>query len=199
MNQDSNKEKSALRKIFKEKRKSLNKAEVFENSQLICDNFINSLLPRLLKQKPDAIFSLYLDAYNEVCTKFIAEHFIENNIKFCYPKIDKEDAPLKFILQQNNQFFAKNKNFKSIIEPENGQEILPNFLIIPLLAFDKNRNRLGMGGGYFDRTLYHFTTINHKFIAIGLAYDFQLFDKTLPTNNTDQSLDFIALKDKIIF
>ena len=55
--------------------------------------------------------------------------------------------------------------------------IEPDILIIPLLAFDKSLSRLGMGGGFFDRTIQYLRSQNSQLITIGLAYDFQEFDE----------------------
>lgn len=190
-------EKNNLRKIFKEKRLALSQDEVEKKSEIICDNFIKNLLPNLLKHNKNGIFAVYLNSYNEVSTKKIIDYFIENEIKFCYPKIVEKNSHLEFILHNKNQEFEKNIFFEKIIEPKNGEKILPDFLLIPLVAFDKNCNRLGMGGGFFDRTLYHFKTQNHKNTTIGLAYDFELFSDNIPTENSDESLDFIVSQSNI--
>ncbi len=191
-------EKSELRSLFKQKRFALSEKDVAKKSQKICENFITNLLPKLIAKKPNAIFSLYLDSYNEVRTEALAAYFIKNKIRFSYPKIIEKNSALKFILHHENQEFIANKFYKNISEPKNGEEIFPDFLIIPLVAFDKKCNRLGMGGGFFDRTLIHFKTLNHEFITIGLAYDLQLYDCDIATEKTDQSLDFIA-SDNVIF
>ncbi len=190
-------EKNNLRKIFKEKRLALSQDEVEKKSEIICDNFIKNLLPNLLKQKKDGVFAVYINSYNEVSTKKIIDYFIKNEIKFCYPKIVERNSDLEFILHNKNQEFEKNIFFEKIIEPKNGEKILPDFLLVPLVAFDKNCNRLGMGGGFFDRTLYRFKTQNHKNITIGLAYDFELFNDNIPTENSDESLDFIVSQSNI--
>ncbi len=189
--------KSQLRNHFKALRLALLQDEVKINSQKINENFINNLLPKLLEKKPDAKFSIYIASANEVSTEAICEHFINNKIIFSYPIITQKNSPLQFVKHQQNQVFAANKFFPKIIEPQNGEIIIPDILIMPLLAFDKKLNRLGMGGGFFDRTLSNFATLNHKITKIGLGYGFQLYDGTLPTEKTDQTLDFIASEHDI--
>jgi len=191
-------EKSELRKYFKALRNKLSQEEVKTESQKINQNFIKNLLPQLLQKNPQAKFALYLSAYNEVNTSDITKHFIANKIIFSYPKIIAKNEILEFVQYQQNQAFEANKIFPKILEIKNGKKIIPDFIIIPLLAFDKNKNRLGMGGGFFDRSLAHFATTKHEFYTIGLAYDFQLYDKTLPTDNTDKSLDFIVSASDIL-
>ncbi|MFV2051920.1 5-formyltetrahydrofolate cyclo-ligase [Aliiroseovarius sp. YM-037] len=66
----------------------------------------------------------------------------------------------------------------------------PEVLIVPLLAFDRAGNRLGYGGGFYDRTLERLRAIRRT-IAIGFAYSAQEVDD-LPTEPTDQKLDYIV-------
>lgn len=190
-------EKSKLRKIFKQKRSSLSREEVAKKSQQINQNFIENLLPKIYQKNSDKIFSLYLPSGNEVATDLLSEHFKKNKIKFSYPKIFKENHPLEFILADKNQQFAPSKFFPKIFEPISGEKILPDFLILPLLAFDTDLSRLGMGGGFFDRTIQNLKTRKSEIIAIALAYDVQRLHKNLPIEKTDQRLDFIVTEKNI--
>ncbi len=190
-------EKSKLREVFKQKRSSLSREEVAKKSQQINQNFIENLLPKIYQKNSDKIFSLYLPSGNEVTTNLIAEHFKKNKIKFSYPKIFKKNHPLEFILADENQQFAPNKFFPKILEPISGEKILPDFLILPLLTFDADLSRLGMGGGFFDRTIQNLKTRKSEIIAIALAYDVQRLCRNLPIEKTDQRLDFIVTEKNI--
>jgi 5-formyltetrahydrofolate cyclo-ligase len=189
-------QKNHLRKIFKEKRKDLTAKEVLKSSTLIADNFINNLLPKIYEKNSGKVFALYLDSANEVQTAKIAKFFTENNIKFSYPKIISLNEPLKFVTY-NNQKFTANQFFPKILEPENGEEILPDIIILPLVAFDHNLQRLGMGGGFFDRTIESLKKEKSKIITIALAYELQRFKESIPIENTDQALDFIVCEKNI--
>lgn len=191
-------QKSKLRKIFKEQRAALSQAEVTEKSQQINQNFITNLLPKIYQKDSAKIFSLYLASNGEVLTTELSRHFTENNIKFSYPKIVEKNRELEFILSEKNQAFAPSKFFPTIIEPRFGEKVLPDFIILPLLAFDADLSRLGMGGGFFDRTIEFLKKQKSEIITIGLSYDFQRVCDTLPIENTDQRLDFIVT-EKTIF
>tara|TARA_Y100000590_G_scaffold139661_1_gene159952 strand:+ start:3604 stop:3864 length:261 start_codon:yes stop_codon:yes gene_type:complete len=65
----------------------------------------------------------------------------------------------------------------------------PGILLIPLLAFDKELNRLGYGGGYYDRYISSLED-NYRIIKIGIGFSFQKINN-LPTNKYDKKLDFI--------
>ncbi len=65
-----------------------------------------------------------------------------------------------------------------------------DMVLMPLVAFDQQGNRLGMGKGYYDRSLQHLHLRKHwrKPLLIGVAYDFQRFN-TLPFQPWDVPLD----------
>jgi 5-formyltetrahydrofolate cyclo-ligase len=190
-------EKQQLRKIFKEKRSVLTSKEVAEKSSQISNNFIKNLLPKIYEKIFDKVFAIYLSSHQEVCTSEIIKYFIQNKIKFSYPKITQINHPLDFILFEENQKFSENKFFPKILEPINGKIIVPDIVILPLLAFDYKLSRLGMGGGFFDRTIEILRNQGSK-IIIGLAYDFQALDSLLPIEKTDQRLDFVVTEGCII-
>lgn len=190
-------DKSRLRKVFKEQRLRLTMQEISEKSQEINQNFITNLLPKIYQKNSDKNFSLYIPSYGEVSTSLIAEHFIKNLIHFSYPKISEKNQPLEFLLFQENQKFAPNKFFPNILEPLSGNKIFPDLIILPLVAFDQNLSRLGMGGGFFDRTIAFLKNQKPTIITIGLSYDFQRSREIIPTENTDQKLDFIVTEKNI--
>ncbi|MGO4916278.1 5-formyltetrahydrofolate cyclo-ligase [Pseudogemmobacter sp. W21_MBD1_M6] len=80
--------------------------------------------------------------------------------------------------------------------PQNGAILEPEVLIVPLVAFDAQGNRLGYGGGFYDRTLQNLRALRPT-IAIGFAYAAQQAD-ALPLEATDQPLDFIVTETGIL-
>ena len=87
-------------------------------------------------------------------------------------------------------------NKYGIPEPEPKNIVYPNILLVPLVAFDKNLNRLGYGGGYYDRLIKKLSK-KKKIIKIGLAFSIQKVDK-VPINIYDQKLDYIVTNKYII-
>jgi len=75
-----------------------------------------------------------------------------------------------------------------------GEERVPAFLLVPLLAFDRSGHRLGYGGGYYDRTL---SALRDAF-ALGCAYAAQEVGK-LPVAPYDMPLDAVATERGVIF
>ena len=87
------------------------------------------------------------------------------------------------------------KNKFGIWEPKlNVQSVLPleelDILFTPLVAFDKQGNRLGMGGGFYDRTLQHWQ--KSSLIPVGLAHQCQQVEQ-LPTEAWDVPLHQILV------
>ena len=76
-----------------------------------------------------------------------------------------------------------------IPEPISKMVKYPDILLVPLVAFDKNYNRIGYGGGFYDRYIKKVKK-SKKVLTIGFAYFFQKVKK-IPTNKYDIRLDFI--------
>ncbi|MDD7971257.1 5-formyltetrahydrofolate cyclo-ligase [Roseinatronobacter alkalisoli] len=86
--------------------------------------------------------------------------------------------------------------FKALI-PANADPVIPQALIVPMLAFDRRGYRLGYGGGFYDRTLEKLRSAG-PVLAVGLAFDAQICDD-LPTEATDQQLDAIITGSGVIW
>jgi 5-formyltetrahydrofolate cyclo-ligase len=80
--------------------------------------------------------------------------------------------------------------------PEVGDWMIPEIVIVPLVAFDRAGGRLGYGGGFYDRTLEKLRAAQPT-LAIGFAYADQEA-QVLPLEATDQPLDLIVTEHGII-
>lgn len=72
----------------------------------------------------------------------------------------------------------------------------PEIVIVPLVAFDRQGNRLGYGGGFYDRTLAGLRAARAT-LAIGFAWEAQQADD-LPLEPTDQALDMLVTEARVI-
>ena len=81
-------------------------------------------------------------------------------------------------------------NKYGIPEPTSKKVVYPSVLLVPLVAYDKNLNRIGYGAGFYDRYIRKLKK-NKKITTIGLAYSFQKV-REIPINKHDVKLDFIV-------
>ncbi|MBD1166845.1 5-formyltetrahydrofolate cyclo-ligase [Pelagibacterales bacterium SAG-MED09] len=86
-------------------------------------------------------------------------------------------------------------NKYGIPETNSNKKIFPDLLLIPLVGFDSKLNRLGYGGGFYDRYLSKFQ--DNNIIKIGIGFSFQEV-KNLPINKHDKKLNYIITEKKII-
>ena len=82
-----------------------------------------------------------------------------------------------------------------IPEPSSKKKVYPDIILVPLLAFDRHKFRLGYGGGYYDRYIQKIKNIK-KILTIGMAFSFQEVAK-LPINKYDKKLDFVFTENCI--
>ena len=80
--------------------------------------------------------------------------------------------------------------------PEGGAWIVPQVLIVPLLAWDRRLYRLGYGGGFYDRTLQGLRQ-RGPVLAIGFAFAAQEVAE-VPIDATDQRLDMVVTESGVV-
>ena len=129
----------------------------------------------------------YYPYNNEVDTIEILGQFERQNYRISLPKI-KKNSQMNFFSWSTKDPLAINKY--GIPEPTSDKIVYPNILLVPLVAYDKNFNRVGYGGGFYDRYIKRIKK-NKKIITIGLAYSFQKINK-VPINLHDIKLDFVV-------
>ena len=87
-------------------------------------------------------------------------------------------------------------NKYGIPEPDTTNKVYPDILFVPLVAFDNKLNRLGYGGGFYDRYIEKIDKIK-KTTKIGLAFSYQKI-KSIPIDQYDKKLDFIITEKEIV-
>ncbi|MEM1273553.1 MAG: 5-formyltetrahydrofolate cyclo-ligase [Pseudomonadota bacterium] len=105
----------------------------------------------------------------------------------CVPVIDTAGQPLLFRAWTENTEMIEGPFGAQV--PAHGAWCQPRILIVPLVAFDRQFNRLGYGGGFYDRTL-EMLRARGPVRAVGLAFSAQELPD-LPTEATDQPLDAV--------
>lgn len=80
--------------------------------------------------------------------------------------------------------------------PATAPLITPDLVLVPLIAATTDGQRLGQGGGFYDRALKQLRA-EGRVVALGLAWDVQIAD-TLPVEAWDEQLDYIATPSRLV-
>ena len=171
--------KSEIRKKILEIRKNYQ----VKNQKINFKEILNILKERKIKKK---IIGGYYPFNYEIDTIHILEKFEKKNYIISLPKIRK-NSQMDFFQWSFKDPLTINKY--GIPEPISTKIQFPNILLVPLVAYDKDLNRLGYGGGFYDR---YIKKIRKKkdVITIGFSYSFQKI-KQIKINKHDIKLDFV--------
>lgn len=151
---------------------------------------LHSLLPKHAK------IGLYLDAFGEIPTTPLF-HFCQQYQHFPYLPITRPDQALRFApIHPNLQKNPFKQHHLGMKEPTSPLKLIANqmdAIVCPLVAVDTQGIRMGMGGGYYDRTFVQAPNT----LKVAWCYDWQLL-KNLPKQPWDQAVDLIITDQKIV-
>jgi len=178
--------KSKIRsKILKLRKKKFNK-----NLKINLDKFISFL--KINTRNAKKIGGYYPSNY-EIDDLEILDVLDKQNFKILLPIVKKNN-------QMNFYSWSKKDPLKlnkfGIPEPVSSKILYPDILLVPLVGYDKNLNRLGYGGGFYDRYIEKIDKIK-KVTKIGLAFSYQKIT-SIPINQYDKKLDFIVTEKEIV-
>ena len=169
----------------------LRKKKYFEKSKI----FFNPLLSLIKSKikKNDYIIALYYPTSFEVNILKLLEFNHISNKNLLLPVIEKNNS-MNFFSWEKHEVLKVNKY--GILEPFKKKKNIPHVMLVPLLAFDKNKYRLGYGKGFYDRYLNKYLKKNKDILTVGVAFSFQKHHK-LPINSNDVKLDYILTEKGI--
>ena len=160
-------------------------------------SFFNPLIKLIKKKykKKCVTLSSYYPASFEVNTIKLFETTFINELKIFLPVVKKNNS-MHFYEWEKNDVLKINQF--GMLEPALlSSHIVPEIMLVPLLAYDNQNNRLGYGGGFYDRYLNKYLKKHNNILTIGIAFSFQKHHK-LPMSNNDVKLNYI-LTEKGIF
>lgn len=180
-----------LRKKALQARRAMSNEERQIASRKICAKVTSSREFRAAK-----LIACYLPMKDEVDTRIIIERAWCANKRIFVP-ITQSNGEMFFREIRPNTSLIRNR--MGIWEPVSGSEISPRdfqLVITPLVAYDKQRNRIGMGGGYYDRAFKHLRYRKHwlKPKLLGIAFSCQKAEEISP-NSWDIRLYRIISED----
>lgn len=189
-------ELSFIRKNLRSKRRSLTSFEQ-KQAQLGVLHHLNTL-PIFHSSKK---IGLYLHAFGEVHTELLIDLCFKKNKQVYLPMICSMNQKLVWVKIFRNQYI--NRRFshhplgmKEPIASRAKHVSSLDLLLMPLLACDQYGTRIGMGGGYYDRTL---ATAKHRPYRLGIAHQFQFIEHTLKRQSWDQPLDALLTPQRFYY
>lgn len=176
-------QKKLLRVVMKEKRRILFQDHP-DAGEKITAHFFNFFdLPS------DAIVGGYWPMKSELDIEPLLNQLIEKGFRCALPCITSEGL----IYRRWEPLAPLEKGLFQALEPlPTAPVIIPNVLLVPLLAFDKEGHRLGYGQGHFDRFLHQ-----NKVLTIGVGFKGQEVEK-IPRQTHDFALDYILTEAGVI-
>lgn len=161
--------------------------------EVMDNNIIEKLMMNETYKTARGIF-IYIGFGSEINTKIIIKEALNSGKEVYVPKVIKKDMILIKIDSLENLVTSS----YGILEPVGDKSDFDvnklGLIVMPGVAFDKAGNRLGYGGGYYDKFLEH-NQIECKKIA--LAYDFQVLEN-LEVEEHDIKVDLIITENQVI-
>ncbi|MEG6616814.1 5-formyltetrahydrofolate cyclo-ligase [Peptococcaceae bacterium 1198_IL3148] len=155
----------------------------------------NTLVSSDYYQHAHTIFT-FVSFGSEVDTHRLIKFALDNNKTICVPKIASKKTGMQVL--RINGFHDLDVGYFKILEPVTGcQQINPeeiDLILMPGLAFNRAGDRLGYGGGFYDRFL---TELKQPINKIALAYHFQVVDN-IPATEDDIKIDGIITNQELI-
>ena len=161
--------KKEIRSKYKEIRGLLSPGELEKRSELICESLFANFQ---LAEKTVSVF-LPIERFREINTYIILEKGISIGARMALPKINESNLSMKHILYESQAQLEVNN--LGIPEPRFGKNVNikdVEIVLVPLLAVDKNGNRVGYGKGYYDRFLKKCPSTTF-FIGLSLFDEFE--------------------------
>ncbi len=191
MNENIRKKKKEIRHLIQHARDALSKKERNVKSLVIA----NTLLSQEFYKSADKIF-IYYPFRSEVNTLYIIKEAQKAGKEIILPKVEDDRLRLYYVKDLKTDLF---EGSFGITEPgAKCREALledMDLIILPGTCFDKKMNRIGYGGGFYDRVL---DRIPANITKIALAFDLQILD-LIPTGEFDKKVDLIITESRIYY
>ena len=181
--------KKALRKNILEQRDRLDLSQKENWDDLIKQNLMES---RVFKDCKN-IF-IYIGFGSEIDTSKYIRQFLSLKKNVLVPRTDIKAKSMEAVQIYNLEDLVEDKY--GILEPKNDKIATRkdniDLIILPGVAFDASGNRVGYGGGYYDRFL---EGLNKNIPKVALCYNFQLVE-SIETEKHDIKADYIITEQR---
>jgi len=188
-------DKNSIRKSKLELRRFLSKQEINEKSKKIIETLVT--LPQF---KESSFIMCYVDFRNEVNTMDLIDNCLRVGKRVAVPYIFNNGNSIEMIASEIFSIKDLEKGTYGILEPSKHsvKEINPlelDLVVVPGVVFDRARNRIGYGGGFYDRFLKKVDKTCYK---VALAFCLQVLDE-IPALGHDMKVDSIITESTVIY
>ena len=184
-------DKAAVRLAVSKLRDGLTASEIEKRSAVI----VKTVMTVPGWQEAEVI-ALYASFRSEVRTGSLASVAWELGKIVCFPRVKQLGG--EFIFQRIQQLDQLTPGTWGIPEPPQSADVVEieaiDVIVVPGLAFDHERARLGYGGGYYDRALVR---LRPDALKVGLAFEAQIVP-TLSTQPHDIEMDCVVTEERVI-
>ena len=175
--------------------------EILAKRNILSDKDINKKSDSIIKNLASYIenvqnIMIFMDMKTEVKITKLLELYPKKNF-FISKIINSKNREMKINKYNKNELILHKFGYYESSSNDFYDEEILDVVIVPALAFDSKKNRIGFGGGYYDTFLEKVRQKNNKALFIGVCYDFQIIDN-IPTEKHDVTLDFVVSENKII-
>ena len=178
--------KSKIRKKILEIRKKKNS----KNIKLSLLKIFKEIKKNISKKK---IIGGYYPVNFEIDILEFLEKLEVKGLQLCLPVVKKNNE-MDFYSWSTKNLLKLNKF--GIPEPEQIKKVLPEIILVPLVAFDDRLYRIGYGGGYYDRYIDKLPN-KKNLLKIGIAHSCQKINR-VPINKYDKKLDIIITEKYVL-
>jgi len=119
-------------------------------------------------QRAPQVIAAYWPLADEPDLRPLLAQWVHAGLTVALPVIVERQAPLRFRVWTPQALMQTGAY--GIAEPQSGIFVVPDVLLVPTLGYTGQAERLGYGGGYYDRTLAALRAQNHPHIALGIAW-----------------------------
>jgi 5-formyltetrahydrofolate cyclo-ligase len=176
---------------------SLRKIALQNRRKIISPDAPLRLMQNFMKQvqlPENAVIAAYMPTKSELDIGFLCAALADAGRMLCLPIIGAGAQEMSFHEYKIGDELVANKF--NILEPlPSAKPVQPNVVLVPMLAFDRSKNRLGYGGGYYDKFLQ-----NSDALKIGIAYAAQeMHDPPgVPAGPLDARLPRVATEKGVV-
>lgn len=182
-----------MKKKIREQFLKIRKNKYFELNEKN-KSFISSEIKKICIQKKISRLGFYYPINFEIDIVKVISKIKIKNLKVYLPVVEKNNS-MSFREWKSSEPFYVNRF--GILEPnKNNKKVKPQVVIVPLVAYDQNKNRLGYGRGFYDRFLNKISN-QKKVLSLGMAFSFQRVKK-IPTEKHDKKLDYILTEKSLV-